>query len=140
MELEINRKKPSTITALIIISVLSVTAAYGLTYFRPVLFTLFNAVPATFTYFGLFGLLVSYGRPNVRKTIEIEPGKHPWLESLLGEVGIFLFLTLLSAIIGAVSGIAWWSAGGSELRTLFEAIWLGALIGAITVVVFFTGL
>lgn len=130
-----------------IVFALALLSAIGLSYLRPALFQFENAFPATITYFGLFALLVLGGRTHIQKVkpkrrIDVVPElseEDSWGNSMLAEFGLFLFLALISASIGAVSGVVWWGAGGYATHTLLAAISVGAVIGALTVVFLFAG-
>jgi hypothetical protein len=130
-----------------IVIALAILSALGLTYVRPNLFQFINTFPATLTYFGLFAWLILAGRTHVkeakRKNSERSiPNSDTGASQgsfLLAEFGLFAFLTLLSATIGAFSGVVWWGAGGHITHSLLGATCVGAVIGALMVVFLLAG-
>jgi hypothetical protein len=131
----------------IAVPLLAVFAAIGLEYVRPDIFQFSNALPATLTYFGLFGILVLWARKRFRKSrrtrpeevLPSSPSKASSSSPILGELALIAALATLSAGAGAASGIAWWCSGGFHTHTLVEALYIGAAIGALTAIVVLAG-
>jgi hypothetical protein len=95
-----------------------------------------------FTYFGLFAVLALNGRRMLLDTQQRKQAKSltdytkKFSDNFpLVEFGLFPFLTLLSATIGAASGVVWWTAGGYVTHSLTGALYVGAL----TVIFIFAG-
>lgn len=126
----------------IIIGLAGVTTAI-LTYVRADLFTIQHTLPSTLIYFSLMAYILSLpfvairriGREKVasdsNKTEEFKDGR--WSKGIVGELAVLFGFTLLSIAVGAVSALMWWGLGGYEIRTLFEALQLGAILGALAV-------
>jgi len=142
-------------TSLSIVTALSVALSLVMFYLRSDLFHFQHTFPATLSYFGMFVILLHYvlnskflklGGPKrsdaeIQEMLEAhedsEESKIDKLKYLAIQVGLFLALLLLSSIIGSLSGVVWWSAGGHEFRTLLEALRIGTILGAAMVLVVF---
>jgi hypothetical protein len=127
----------ATLIAVYFVSILAVAASGILNYWRPELFSWPAILPATFTYFGAFAALFRFlrmfperrlprGAPSGAEAVNTKPSAiSNWMAELLFGVAF----TAAGVIAGALSGTVWWIAGGHELRTLFEALKIGSILG-----------
>lgn len=134
-----------TSIAVYFVSGFAVAASGILNYWRPELFSWPAILPATFVYFGAFAALFQVFRsiperrfpPGASSTVETEitkPSRVPdWVAELLFGV-VFIVVGIMA---GSLSGAIWWVAGGHELRTLAQALKIGALLGGAVIAMFF---
>ncbi len=110
----------------------------------------FNAtIPATIVYYGLFSIFFHYlfkyswnkksDKSQTNKAENNDIKTLNWYEETFGQIILFLFLAILGGLIGSLSGLVWWGAGGNELRTLYDSLGVGFILGASLVAFIATG-
>ena len=123
--------------AVSLVSILAVGSSALVTYLRPELFTFFATLPATLVYYGAFAVLfsllriVSERRLRRRACVVVEASgsRASRIPNWIVELLVGLGFTVAGVVSGMVSGTTWWAAGGYEVRSLSEALKIGAILG-----------
>lgn len=131
-----------------LVTALSVVSAIGLGQLRPDLFPFYWALSGTMTYFGQFAILftaLTHKRNPVDESQlvklrdEAKSSKTDWFVDTWQELCLFAVFLVLGVSAGAISGVAWWAAGGHTIRTAWEAIKIGGIAGGAVMVLLFGG-
>lgn len=124
----------------VVLAGVAIAASIGLYFLRPDLFAVQQTLPATIIYFALFWFVLrSIGsrKSKSKANLQTKP-LSKWQEGL-AEFGMFFAFLIVGTIVGCISGLVWWGAGGYELRTIEQALKIGAILGATTIVLLFGG-
>jgi hypothetical protein len=131
--------------AISLISVLAVASSAFLTYWRPELFTWSATIPATLVYFGAFATIFSVLRVVPKRRLpwsgagvaEASRPKASGMPSWVAELLFYLAFSVVGVIAGMIAGTTWWVAGGYDVRSLAEALKIGAILGGAVILLLF---
>ncbi|MCO6431031.1 MAG: hypothetical protein J5J00_09235 [Deltaproteobacteria bacterium] len=109
---------------------LAALSTFGLQYLNPILFPVDCTLPALIVYFSVFLFIVRRGMPILNRKFPrlVDPTKSS------SELIVILIMICMGMVAGILAGLTWWAAGGSDVRTLSQALLLGGMLGAIAVV------
>lgn len=131
--------------AVSLVSILAVGSSAFLSYWRPQLFTWSATIPATLVYYGSFAALFALPRviqerrlpERGSQVLEVLGARASRTPDWVAELFFGLVFTVVGVIIGMVSGTTWWVAGGYEVRSLAEALKIGAILGGAVILLVF---
>jgi hypothetical protein len=126
---------------------LAIVCAVGLKFVRPDLFPLEWVLPATCTFFAQFGLLAltlmrrgkRIDEKQIKLLLDESKSRQNAASYWLGDFAIFSVFLALGVVAGTISGGVWWAAGGNTIRSLSEALIIGAFFGGGAMLILFGG-
>lgn len=131
--------------AVSLVSILAVGSSALLSYLRPELFTFSATLPATLVYYGAFAALFTVlrvvpERRLHRRASEVAEAPGSGASRIPNWISELLFgfaFTVAGVVSGMISGTTWWAAGGYEVRSLAEALKIGAILGGVVILLLF---